>query len=105
MTQARQNQISLADTPYYHCINRCVRRAFLCGEDRETGNSYEHRKQWIVDRLKALASVFAIDVCAYAVMSNHYHVVLKVKPKEAQGWNAELVVGRWRQLFRGSVRN
>jgi len=103
MTQARQNQISLADTPYYHCINRCVRRAFLCGEDRETGNSYEHRKQWIVDRLKALASVFSIDVCAYAVMSNHYHVVLKVRPKAAQAWDAELVVARWRQLFRGSV--
>ena len=103
MTQARQNQISLADTPYYHCVNRCVRRAFLCGEDHVTGVSYEHRKQWIVDRLKALASVFAIDVCAYAVMSNHYHVVLKVRPLAAQGWDAELVVARWRQLFRGSL--
>ena len=68
-----------------------------------SGVSYEHRKQWIVDRLKGLASVFAIDVCAYAVMSNHYHVVLKVRPAEAQGWDAELVVARWRQLFRGSL--
>ena len=103
MTQARQNQISLADTPYYHCINRCVRRAFLCGVDQQSGNSYEHRKQWVVDRLKALASVFAIDVCAYAVMSNHYHVVLKVFPVQAGDWDAEGVVARWRQLFRGSV--
>ena len=45
MTQARQNLISLSDTPYYHVMGRCVRRAFLCGEDGFTGKSYEHRKQ------------------------------------------------------------
>jgi len=102
MTQARRHQISLADTPYYHCINRCVRRAFLCGEDQVTGNSYEHRKQWIVDRLKGLSLVFGIDICAYAIMSNHYHVVLRVKPVVAGGWDAEEVVARWTQLFKGT---
>jgi len=34
VTQARRNLISLSDTPYYHCINRAVRGAFLCREDR-----------------------------------------------------------------------
>jgi len=71
MTQARQNIVSLSDTPYYHCMGRCVRRAFLCGEDSLTGMSYEHRKQWIVDKLKELSQVYLIDICAYAVMSNH----------------------------------
>ncbi len=51
MTQARQTLISLSDTPYYHCINRCVRRAFLCGEDHSSGHSYEHRKEWIVNKI------------------------------------------------------
>jgi hypothetical protein len=72
MTRARNQLISPETTPYYHCISRCVRRAFLCGEDSLTGKNYEHRKAWVIKRLRELAEVFAIDICAYAVMSNHY---------------------------------
>ncbi len=52
MTQARSHQICLEDTPYYHCLSRCVRRAFLCGEDHVTGENYEHRKTWIMEKTK-----------------------------------------------------
>ncbi|MEJ6079549.1 hypothetical protein MT391_13580 [Vibrio sp. 1-Bac 57] len=51
MTQSRQSQVSLSDTPYYHCISRCVRRAYLCGEDKYTEKSFEHRRQWVVERM------------------------------------------------------
>ena len=99
MTIARSRQISLQDTPYYHVVSRCVRRAFLCGEDAHSGQSYEHRRQWVVDRLGQLSRLFAIGICAYAVMSNHYHLVLKVDPEQAQGWSEREVAERWAALF------
>ena len=101
MTRARYQQVSLEETPYYHCICRCVRRAFLCGWDHYSGQDYEHRRQWVVERLATLVEVFAIDLCAYAVMSNHYHVVLRVDQGRAQGWSCREVAAQWMRLFSG----
>ena len=103
MTSPRRTLIDLDSTTHYHCIARCVRRAFLCGEDSLTGNSYEHRKPWVADRLKRLASIFAIEVCAYAVMSNHYHVVLHVDAQTAKSWSDCEVLQRWTKLFDGPL--
>jgi putative transposase len=103
MTTARRHQVSLDDTPYYHCIARCVRRAFLCGEDSYSGQNFDHRRQWLVDRIKLEAGVFAIDICAYAIMSNHYHVVLRVDRDRANAWSDDEVIERWCQLYRGPL--
>lgn len=103
MATARKRQISLIDTPYYHCVTRCVRRAFLCGEDKVTGQSYEHRRAWVEEKLLTLTQVFAIDVCAYAVMSNHSHIVLFVDEHKAKSWSMEEVLTRWHQLFKGTL--
>ena len=103
MPQPRKNQISLIDTPYYHCVSRCVRGSFLCGEDTFTGQSYEHRRGWVEERLLFLASVFAIDICAYAVMSNHTHVVLYVDEDLTQNWSMREVINRWHRLYQGTL--
>lgn len=50
MTRAGETPIYLEQTTYYHCKARCVRRAFLSGEDQVTGKSFEHRKAWVVER-------------------------------------------------------
>lgn len=103
MPRPRKSLISLSDTPYYHCVSRCVRRAFLCGKDKFSGQSYEHRRQWVENRLLFLGSVFAINICAYAVMSNHTHVVLHIDRNTAVQWTTEQVLQRWHRLHKGTV--
>jgi hypothetical protein len=78
MPQARKTQIAIESTPYYHCTPHCVRRAFLGGRDAGSGQDYEHRRGWIEERILKLATIFAIDVPAYAIMSNHYRIVLHI---------------------------
>jgi len=103
MPEPRYRQVSLEDTPYYHCISRCVRRAFLCGTDAVTGFDFSHRRQWIVDRIKLLCTVFAVDLCAYAIMSNHYHIVIRIDAEQIKTWSNEEVARRWMQLFSGPL--
>jgi REP element-mobilizing transposase RayT len=103
MTTARRQLISISDTPYYHCISRCVRRAFLCGEDKNTGHNFDHRRGWVEDKLLNLSQIFAIDVCAYAIMSNHTHMVLFVDENTAKAWSSIEVIERWHQLFKGTL--
>jgi putative transposase len=101
MTKPRRELVSLGDTPYYHCVSRCVRRAFLCGDDHYSGRDYSHRKEWVKERLAVLSGVFAIELCAYAVMSNHYHLVVCIRRETADAWTDDEVIDRWRRLFKG----
>ena len=83
----------------YHCINRCVRRSFLCGTDQVSGKCYDHRKQWIQDRMQFLAAQFGLDVLGFSVMSNHIHVVLRNRPDVVQNWSDADVARRWWNVF------
>ena len=103
MTRPRNALVSLETTRYYHVMSRCVRRAFLCGFDKTSGNDYEHRRDWIEARIHLLSSVFAIDVCAYAVMSNHYHIVLRLSPEQLRDEDDEVICSRWQSLFKGYI--
>src|SRR5688572_1747038 len=99
MTYPRKYQVCLSTTPYYHVVSRCVRRAWLWGKDSYTGKDYSHRKAWVLERLQALASVFAIDVSAYAILSNHFHLVVHVDTERAANWTTSEVIERWGQIF------
>lgn len=78
---------------YYHCVSRCVQRAFLCG------NGHDHRRQWIEDRLAELLDIFAVEACGYAIMANHLHLVLKVDPQAPRRWSDRQIARRLARLF------
>jgi len=99
MAVARKTVVDVDQVGIYHCVSRCVRRAFLCGVDPYTGSNYEHRRAWIAERLKSLASIFGMEVFAYAAMSNHLHVVVRNRPDWATDWAPEEVARRWCTLF------
>ena len=86
MTMPRRQLVDVAVTRYYHCISRCVRRAFLCGE------GVTHRKAWIEARLEVLAKHFAISVCGFAILDNHLHVLCRLDPGISDGWSDDEVV-------------
>lgn len=95
MTTARKQLVSVDATSYYHCVSRCVRRSYLCGKDPQTGASYEHRRQWIEQKIYALTHIYCIDICAYAIMSNHYHLVVNINKERAVELSQYEIVERW----------
>lgn len=99
MTYPRQHLVAQDAPGTYHCVSRCVRRAFLCGFDALTGRSFEHRKAWVEERLLQLAESFAVSIHAYAVMSNHLHVVVHIDPCAVHEWSDEEVARRWLGAF------
>jgi len=99
VTIARSQQVSLDHTAFYHCTARCVRRAYLCGDDRYSGRNFDHRRQWIENRLIELSDIFAIELLAYAIMSNHYHVVIRIDAEKAASWTDAEVVEKWARIY------
>jgi len=101
MTIARKDIVDDQTPGFYHCTNRCVRRTFLCGVDELTGNNYSHRKDWLEGRMLELCKIFSVDIYAYAVMDNHYHIVLYLDPLAPQNWSKEDVAERWLCAYSG----
>ncbi|WP_298775682.1 transposase [uncultured Shewanella sp.] len=103
MTESRKKLIHIESTPYYHIQNHCVRGTYLVTNKDSQKQSSEldlHRAQWFVDRLIQLSGLFCIDICAYAVLNHHYHLVLKVNIDTANHLTTNQLIQRWKQLFK-----
>lgn len=96
--QSRGEVFSPDEIAIVHVMNRVVRRCFLMGYDALTGKNYDHRKQWIEDQFQRMAAFFAIDLLCFAVMSNHFHQVLRSRPDIAATWTKREVAERWLQV-------
>lgn len=102
MPTPRKQLVSLIDTPYYHVVSRCVRRAWLSGIDPYDGKDHSHRRDWVVSRIEQLVDAFSIDVAAYAIMCNHTHLVLHVDTERAAHWSWEEVIKQWHKVYQGN---
>ncbi len=92
---ARREIVAKDEIGVYHCTARCVRQAFLYGEDPISGRNLEHRKEWVRRRLISLAVLFGIEALAYVLMDNHLHVLLRARPDVVAGWSDLDVARRW----------
>ena len=99
MALPRSKYVQEGQEGVYHCFSRCVRRAFLCGFDTLTNRDFSHRKAWLLERLHHLTTIFAIEVCAYAILLNHYHLILRTRPDIVALWSDREVAIRWLTLF------
>ena len=99
MTRPRSELIDRENGGIYHVGGRCVRRAMLCGEDPVSGLDLSHRRGWIVDLALHFAEIFTVHVVEFAVMSNHYHLVVLYQPKDRLELGDEDVARRWLRLF------
>ncbi len=102
MARRNRAEVVVADeVGVYHCVQRVVRRAFLCGFDPLSGNSYNHRRSWIRDRLEPLAGLFGPEIAAFTALSNQLHVILRTRPGLVALWSDQEVARRWLTLFPG----
>lgn len=100
----RSSLIDATKARIYHCYNRTVQGLFLCGVDPFTGDDYSHRKSWIIQRMMYLAHIFLVDLGQYAVLSTHFHIILRNRPDLAKGLTDREVILRWHRLCPGRRR-
>jgi len=69
-----------------HVYNRTVRHCFLMGDDPVWGKNFDHRKVWIEDYLREFAGVCGIDLLGFAILSNHFHLILRSRLSNISCW-------------------
>ena len=99
MTTPRSQLVDQQIALHYHLVSRCVRRSWLCGRDPFSRKNYNHRKAWLESRLFHLGQYFAVEVDAFAIMSNHFHLVVFYDPLACESWTDEEVIWRWCEAF------
>lgn len=95
---ARAEVFASGEVAIVHVMNRTVRRCFLLGDDPLTGKNFDHRKEWMDDQLVQQAKYFGIDLLCQAIMSNHFHLVLRSRPDVVAEWDDTEVARRWLML-------
>jgi hypothetical protein len=81
---ARRLLVGPSVTRWYHCVTRCVRRAFLLGDGPHDRNA------WIEQRSQHHAQIFAVAVGGFSVLDNHLHLLVRLDPHLGAGRSDEV---------------
>lgn len=100
MARARRLSEALATTNHFYCVTHSHFPLIAVEGSNVADDCYVD--EWIYTRLKLLASIFAIELCAASVSRHFYHIVLQVSPDDAQGWDDDEVIKRWHSIFQGT---
>lgn len=95
---ARRETIDPREVVVAHICNRTVRKCFLMGQDASSGKNFDHRKVWIEQYLKQFAASFGVDLLGFAILSNHFHLILRSRPDVVATWSDEEIARRWLML-------
>src|SRR5271157_858135 len=98
MTIARAHLVDPSVTRWYHCVTRCVRRAFFLGE------GMHDRKSWIEHRLEELAEGNSVAVAGFAILDNHLHLLVRLDPDVAGAGRMRTSCGAGAGSFRPATR-
>lgn len=99
MTTPRSKLVDSTVALHYHIVSRCVRQAWLCGKKAKSKKDYSQRKHWLEQRMFHLAKYFAVEIDAYAILANHFHMVVYFDPTACKQWTVEEVAFRWVEAF------
>lgn len=92
---ARAELFAYDEIATVHVMNRVVRRCYLMGSDPVSGKNYDYRRAWIEELLVHFAGQFGIDLLGFAILSNHFHLILRSRPDCVAQWNDAEVARRW----------
>ena len=101
---ARRDIVREGEIGVYHTWSRCVQRAFLCGYDEVTRTDFDYRREWIKKLLEYQASIFAVDIGNYNILTNHQHLIIRTRPDIAETWSDEEVAWRFCLALLGGRR-
>ncbi|MFO7906031.1 MAG: hypothetical protein R6U98_25455, partial [Pirellulaceae bacterium] len=96
---ARHQVVRDGEIGTYHCWSKCTQRAFLCGQDSETGINFDYRRAWVEALIQYQSGIFAVDVGNHSVLSNHVHLIVRTRPDIVATWSDEEVAWRWRAAW------
>lgn len=76
----RKELVASGQVSVFHTVNHCLPTAQLAGSERKTGRSLEHRREFLMERIRLQSTLLSVEVLAFAVEPQRLQLVLRTRP-------------------------